>query len=130
MELLCRVLVLLKMEWTRAKIFFSKCYRSILQYVACPLSRDEQRVSVQVWSWIARIAQIFVQCYGSERFWQSPIPYYWNVIQAPKVDAVDSTADPVEHEEVKISWKNSAAAVPTDESEYDDEYADDRNDET
>ena len=45
-----------------------------------------------------------------------------------KLDAVDSTANPVKHDEVKIARKEiSAAAVPIDEADYNDEYADDRN---
>ena len=47
-----------------------------------------------------------------------------------KVDAVDSTAKPVEHKEFAIARKKSATAVPTYEDKYDDEYLDDSNDES
>ena len=111
-------------------MIFSQCYRSIWQYVACPLYSDEEHASVQVWLWRARISQIFVWRYDYKIFCQRPIPYHLNGIQAPKVDSIDITADPVEHEEFKISRKNSSADGPTYEEKYDYEADDDSNDES
>ena len=58
------------------------------------------------------------------------VPFHMieTALRLRKLDAVDSTVDPVEQKEVKIIRENSAATVPTYESVYDDEDADNSND--